>query len=189
VLLGKVASPAILAAGYEKQVVSRMRPVMESTQISQQQRILVFDVNGTLRDMKALAPSFKRMFGDSAVLKEWFAELLLYSQTVTLTGNYVDFGTLARSALESIARIRGTQLAEEDVSTAMRSIRALHPYPEVPAALRLLRERGFRLVTLTNSSQEAAKAQIRFAGLDGIFKRIFSVDAVRMYVSVTLWPS
>lgn len=61
--------------------------------------ILVFDVNETLLDMKALRPHFERIFKDGAVLKEWFAQMLLYSQTVTQAGEYADFGKLARAAL------------------------------------------------------------------------------------------
>ncbi|KKN71153.1 hypothetical protein LCGC14_0423930 [marine sediment metagenome] len=46
--------------------------------------IIVFDVNETLLDITTLAPLFSRVFGDSTVLREWFAQLILYSQKMTL---------------------------------------------------------------------------------------------------------
>lgn len=45
---------------------------------------IVFDVNETLLDITTLEPLFARVFGDASVLREWFAELILYSQTMTL---------------------------------------------------------------------------------------------------------
>lgn len=57
----------------------------------------------------------------------------------------------------------------------------LPPHPEVKEALELLRARGLRLVTLTNSSADAVDQQIRNAGLAGIFERNFSVSSVQRY--------
>jgi hypothetical protein len=57
--------------------------------------LLVFDVNETLLDIEALAPQLQRIYGDAGVLREWFAQLILYSEAITLTGNYVPFGELA----------------------------------------------------------------------------------------------
>jgi FMN phosphatase YigB (HAD superfamily) len=56
---------------------------------------IVFDVNETLLDIATLEPFFVRVFGNAAVLREWFPELILYSQTVTWSGLYVPFGDLA----------------------------------------------------------------------------------------------
>jgi 2-haloacid dehalogenase len=44
-----------------------------------------------------------------------------------------------------------------------------------------MRAAGLRLVTLTNSAQAAARQQLASAGLDGLFERSFSVDAVRRF--------
>jgi hypothetical protein len=45
--------------------------------------MLVFDVNETLLDIEALAPQFQRIYGDAGVLREWFAQLILYSEAIT----------------------------------------------------------------------------------------------------------
>ena len=39
-------------------------------------RIIVFDVNETLLDLKALQPRFEQVFGDPVALSQWFAQLL-----------------------------------------------------------------------------------------------------------------
>jgi 2-haloacid dehalogenase len=67
--------------------------------------ILVFDVNETLLDVNALRPQFERIFKDAGVLKQWFAQMLLYSQTLTQTGEYADFGKVGRAALEMMEAV------------------------------------------------------------------------------------
>ena len=61
--------------------------------------ICVFDVNETLLDIEFLAPLFKRLFGDSKVLREWFGQLILYSEAITLSGPYTTFFTLGQGVL------------------------------------------------------------------------------------------
>src|SRR5688500_4523181 len=65
--------------------------------------VLVVDVDETLLDIAALGPQFVRVFGRADVLQEWFSTVVLYSHVTTITGPYVDFGTVARGALEMTA--------------------------------------------------------------------------------------
>ena len=51
-------------------------------------KVLVFDVNETLLDIDSLEPLFNRLFGDRHMLREWFAQLVLYSEAVTLAVRY-----------------------------------------------------------------------------------------------------
>jgi len=61
-------------------------------------RIIVFDVNETLLNVRHLEPLFAEAFGDRAALREWFSLLLLHSEVAALAGPYFDFATLARAA-------------------------------------------------------------------------------------------
>src|SRR5262245_6880086 len=56
--------------------------------------ICVFDVNETLLDIEFIAPLFHRLFGDAKVLREWFGQLVLYSNVITLSGSYTPFFAL-----------------------------------------------------------------------------------------------
>ena len=51
--------------------------------------ILVFDVNETLLDVRAMSAGFEETFGDSTLLGEWFSTLLRYSLEVSVTGDYL----------------------------------------------------------------------------------------------------
>ncbi|MBX3685337.1 MAG: haloacid dehalogenase type II [Rhodocyclaceae bacterium] len=143
--------------------------------------IIVFDVNETLLDITTLEPLFDRIFGDPAVLREWFAQLILYSQTMTLSGLYTPFGALAVGTLKMLASTRGTALAEGDIDELKLRMGSMPAHPDVVAALTRLRDAGFRLVTLTNSASGPSPTPLERAGIGKFFERSFSVEAVRRF--------
>ncbi len=139
---------------------------------------LVFDVNETLLDLETVAPPFERMFGDRAVLREWFAQVVLYSQALSLAGDYAPFGELGGAVLKMVATIRGREVGDADLQEVKEAVASMPPHPEVPGALRRLRDAGFRMVTLTNNPNETCVRQLERAGLLSLFERQFSVDDV-----------
>ena len=62
--------------------------------------IIVFDVNETLIDIESIAPLFEKVFGDQKVLREWFNQLILYSNVIALAGYYETFVKLCQAVLE-----------------------------------------------------------------------------------------
>jgi 2-haloacid dehalogenase len=160
-----------------------VRPASAGSQVgvTARQRIIVFDVNETLLDVGALAPQFQRVFGNAGVAQEWFSNVVLYSQVATIAGPYVDFGTIARGALDMTAVAHSVTLAPTDRDGILRGLVSLPVHPDVPDGLQKLRASGFRLVTLTNSAPAAVEQQLKNAGIGEYFERSFSVDAVRKF--------
>lgn len=144
-------------------------------------RVIVFDVNETLLDLKALDPHFEQIFGDKAVRGQWFAQLLRLALVATITETYHDFSLLAGDALDSMAARYGVTLAAEARERVLKAVGTLPPHPEVPESLELLQSAGFRLVTLTNSPPSVLEAQMQNAGLGPYFERLLSVDPVRKF--------
>jgi 2-haloacid dehalogenase len=142
-------------------------------------RVLVFDVNETLLDLAALDPEFERVFGDASVRRQWFQQMLASAFVSTITNRYADFGTLGRGALEMVARRHGKSLSDADRQAILGTMRRLPPHPEVRGALEHLRERGFRLATLANSTLEVAEAQMQSSALRPFFEHVLSADTVR----------
>ncbi|PKO80449.1 MAG: haloacid dehalogenase type II [Betaproteobacteria bacterium HGW-Betaproteobacteria-13] len=143
--------------------------------------IIVFDVNETLLDITTLEPLFERVFGDAFVLREWFAQLILYSQTMTLSGLYTPFGALAVGSLRMVAATRGVTLADADISELKTRMSEMPAHPDVAPALTRLRDAGFRLVTLTNSASASSPTPLERAGIASFFERSFSVESVRKF--------
>jgi len=142
-------------------------------------RVLVFDVNETLLDLGALAPSFEKVFGDGAAYLQWFSQVLQSALLTVVTGSYYDFGQVGRSALDMVAARRGLDLTDEECGLILGTMRTLPPHSDVIPAFNLLKEAGFRLAALTNSPPQVADAQLTNAGLHSFLERIMSVDAVQ----------
>jgi 2-haloacid dehalogenase len=138
--------------------------------------IIVFDVNETLLDLDAIRPVFDRIFGDPAAMRLWFANLITYSEALTLAGVYVPFTDIGGAALRMLAATRGITISDADAAELTDRFATMPPHPEVPAALRRLRDHGFRLFTLTDNTLGISGRQLERAGVIDVFERRFSVD-------------
>jgi 2-haloacid dehalogenase len=140
--------------------------------------VLVLDVNETLLDLSALDPLFDDALGDASLRPQWFATMLQLAFVGGLTGHYVDFTTAQRAALQMTAARAGRTVSDEVVDHVVGAMRRLPPHRDVRPALIALRDEGFRLTALTNSVLDVARAQLSYARLDDIVKKIFSADEV-----------
>ncbi|MFA9459932.1 haloacid dehalogenase type II [Thiohalorhabdus methylotrophus] len=139
-------------------------------------RTLVFDVNETLLDLRGLDPVFERLFGDAAVRREWFSQVLQWALVATVLGRYHRFTDIGAAALQALADRYQRTLGEADKAEVAATMRRLPPHPEVPEALERLKTGGLRLAALTNSPPGAMQEQLQNAGLAEFFERQLSVD-------------
>ncbi|NJL06639.1 MAG: haloacid dehalogenase type II [Chloroflexaceae bacterium] len=142
-------------------------------------RICVFDVNETMLDLKAMAPAFAAVFGDAAVLKEWFGQMLQNALVATITHTYADFGQHGKAALDMVAQRRAFALDPAVRDQLVAGIRTIPAYPDVRPALEQMQAAGLRLAALTNSTHAVAHAQLDNAGLLDLFEAVLSADAVQ----------
>ncbi len=142
-------------------------------------RVIVFDVNETLLDLSGLNPHFVHAFGNPAVRREWFAQMIQSALVSTLIGPYKTFGACAASALDMTTARHDVLLTEEERDAILRGLRRLQPHPDVHDSLHRLRAAGLRLATLTNSTEEVAEAQLRHAGIREYFEQALSADSVQ----------
>jgi 2-haloacid dehalogenase len=75
-----------------------------------------------------------------------------------------------------VATTRGISISAADRAELTEKFASMPPHPEVPDALRKLRDAGFRLFTLTDNTAEISGRQLKRAGLLDVFERRFSVD-------------
>jgi 2-haloacid dehalogenase len=139
-------------------------------------RVQVFDVNETLLDLAAMDPHFQRIFGDAGIRVTWFSQMIQSALVATVTGAYRPFGAHAMAALEMTAEQAGVELADDDKAAVAAQLRQLPAHPDVVPALRRLGDAGLRLASLTNSTEEVAKAQLEHAGLIDAFELVLSAD-------------
>jgi 2-haloacid dehalogenase len=142
-------------------------------------RVIAFDVNDTLLDLGALDPVFRGVFGDAVARAEWFTQVIELAVTATATNVYFDFGVVGDAALTMVAARRNVELTRATRTDILHGMRTLPPHPDARPGLDQLRGAGFRLAALTNSSSDAAEAQLGHAGLRSYFEEVLSVDRVR----------
>jgi len=141
--------------------------------------LIVFDVNETLLDLTTMEPTFERIFHAKGVMRLWFANLILYSEALTLANCYVPFTDIGSAVLKMLADTCGVVIGEADKKELVDKFSTMPPYPEVPGALRKLRGAGFRLFTLTDNLLEVQTRQFQHGGLIDFFERRFSADGAK----------
>ncbi|WFB36203.1 haloacid dehalogenase type II [Kiritimatiellota bacterium B12222] len=146
-------------------------------------QVLIFDVNETLLDLGPLKTSVGEVLGGREdLLPLWFSTMLHYSLVETLSGNYHSFGEIGTAALMMVAETQGVEISYEDAKTAIVTpLRSLPAHPDVVAGLTALKEKGYVIVSLTNSSAVGVETQFKNAGLTEFFDARYTVDATKKY--------
>ena len=152
--------------------------------------LIFFDVNETLLDLEPLKESIDNVLLEKGSSTLWFTTVLQYSLVLTVSGKYEDFMDIGASILTMLATKRQLVLNTEDAKEALRPMLFLEPHCDVLNGLTRLKNAGFRLAALTNSSLAACNMQLHNAGLTDFFEYQFSVDTVAKYkphVDVYSW--
>jgi 2-haloacid dehalogenase len=142
-------------------------------------KVIAFDVNETLLDLKVLDAPFEQLLGSSALRKQWFAQMLQLSFVGGLTGEYVDFSAAQRAALLMLAARNGVTISTDDAIEMVNRMNSLPPHAEVAAALLRLSDSPLVVVALVNSLQAVGEAQLAHAGIRRFFERVISADTVK----------
>ena len=141
--------------------------------------LIVFDVNETLLDLETMNPTFERIFDDKNAMRLWFANLIMYSAALTVAGCYVPFTDIGGAVMKMMADTKGIKITDADRKELTDKFSTMPPYPEVPGALRKLRNAGFRLFCLTDNLLEVQTRQLEHGGIVDLFERRFSADGVK----------
>lgn len=94
---------------------------------------------------------------------------------------YAPLPEIDATTLRILARNREVMLSEEEAKQALNSMLSLPPHPDVKPALEQLKQSGFRLWSLTNSSSSGVKAQLENAGIASFFEKQLSVEMLGKY--------
>lgn len=145
-------------------------------------KVLFFDVNESLLDLGQVKKSVaKALGGREDLVPFWFTTMLQYSLVSTTSRHYVNFGVIGAATLRMVAANYGIQLTEAEAKKAISPIRSLTAHPEVKTALRKLKDAGYKMVSLTNGSNEGVAMQFKNAGLTNFFDQRLSVEDVKKY--------
>ncbi|MEB8329111.1 haloacid dehalogenase type II [Flavobacteriaceae bacterium KMM 6897] len=144
-------------------------------------RLLIFDVNETLLDLKPMKVAINHALANELAFDIWFSSLLHYSLVESISGKYQDFGKIGAATLKMTAEKFDKQISDGKIKDVLSLIKKLPPHPDVVQGLTLLKNNGIKMVALTNGTLEVVKAQLQYAEIDHFFDEIFSVESLRFY--------
>ncbi len=144
-------------------------------------KVLLFDVNETLLDLKPLESKIDEVLSQPGTSKLWFAMMLQYALVMTVSEQHAPFPEIGAAVLKMLARKKGMALSDEDAKNALQTMLALPAHADVRPGLERLKEAGFRLAALTNSSQSGVKSQLEHAGIADCFDMQLSVEGAGKY--------
>jgi len=153
------------------------------THVASKPKVVIFDVNETLLDLDPIRSSISEALGGNTELTPlWFSTMLHHSLVTTVTGDYQDFGKIGVAALMMVAQTNGIEITEDQAVRAIKPpLLSLPAHPEVKASLTILKSLGYKLVSLTNSSNEGVKTQFANAGLTEYFDERMSIEDNKVY--------
>lgn len=142
----------------------------------------VFDAYGTLFDVHSAVGKHRHRLGDSAdpVSILWRTKQLEYTWLRSLMGYHADFWQVTGDALDfafDMHHIDDPDLRRD----LMDAYLELDCYPEVPAALGTLKDRGLRLSILSNGTPAMLEAAVNNSGIEGLIEKNFSVEEVGIF--------
>lgn len=146
-------------------------------------KVIFFDVNETLLDLESMQDSVAAALGGRRdLLPLWFSTMLHHSLVDTATGQYHPFGEIGTAALMMVAKANDIPLTETEAKTAIVTpLLKLPPHPDVKQGLQSLRDQGYTLVSLTNSTNKGVQTQFENAGLIEMFDRRLSIEDIQIY--------
>ncbi|MDN3377667.1 MULTISPECIES: haloacid dehalogenase type II [unclassified Pseudoalteromonas] len=156
---------------------------MAAESVQPKPKVIIFDVNETLLDLNSMRESIgEALGGREDLLPLWFSTMLHHSLVSTAIGDYQDFGKIGVASLLMVAQNNDIKINAEQAKTAIVTpLLSLPAHPDVKAGLQALKDSGYKLVSLTNSSNNGVKAQFESAGLTDYFEARYSIEDIKIY--------
>ncbi|KAI1331518.1 haloacid dehalogenase [Xylariaceae sp. FL0255] len=153
--------------------------------------VIGFDLYGTLLSTDSIMGKLGSIYdkGSAASLAtSWRRYQLEYTWRINSMGEYRDFSKITRSALEHAVAEHGFTLKEDEIEDLMRSYDALHVFPEIPAAMKLLEANRDRLAAyaFSNGTTAMVENSVRTSPELGplastVFQSLITVDSIRCF--------
>ncbi len=138
---------------------------------------VVFDIIGTLFSLQRPREVLASRGAPPLGLELWFAQSLRDAMALSHVGGYRPFAEVLKAAFERVARRLGVDAGV--VSELMESFRELDPAEGAEDAVTRFSDAGWRIVSLTNSTEEATRALLQRAGFEDCFAAVRSADEVQ----------
>lgn len=145
-------------------------------------KVLAFDVYGTLIDTHGVIVKLSEMIGDQAATfsEVWRQKQLEYSFRRGLMGRYQDFSVCTRQSLDYACDVMSVQLGHSEKEVLLNLYQHLPVFEDVEQGLKRLTN-NFQLVAFSNGTVKAVDDLLTNAGIRNYFVDIVSADEIKTF--------
>lgn len=136
----------------------------------------IFDTRPIFKLAETLFPEKGAALSDA-----WRTRQFEYAWLRSLSQNYADFWKVTEDALVFSVKMLKLEITERQRAELMQSYLELKPWPEVAAALAILKNSGFRLAILSNFTPQMLEAAVQNSKLAEIFEHVISTDEAKTF--------
>ncbi|MGV9776328.1 haloacid dehalogenase type II [Streptosporangium sp. NPDC003464] len=146
-------------------------------------QIVIFDVNETLSDMAPMRARFEEVGAPGHLMPTWFAGVLRDGFALTAAGGYAEFAQVAADVLRELLAATPGWHGDPDGAAAhvLDGLAGLKVHPDVPDGMRMLREAGIRMFTLTNGAASTTEGLLAREGLLDLVEERLDVHGPRAW--------
>ena len=144
-------------------------------------KAIIFDAYGTLFDVNSAAEKCKNRIGDKwePFANFWRTTQLEYTWLRSLMNRHKDFWQITEDSLDKSMRAFNIDSSMKNELLSLYKI--LSPFKEVPATLKKLKEKDFKLAILSNGTPSLLNQLVKSNNLENLFDDIFSIEEVKIY--------
>ncbi len=145
-------------------------------------KALAFDAY-PIFDPRPLSALAETLLGARAqeLMSLWRSRQFEYQWLRVLSGTYKDFWAVTNDALSFTANTLQIDLTEDQRRQLMDAWLQLKTWPDVLPALQAFKQKGLKLVFLSNMTEKMLRANMKVNGLEEFFDEVLSTDQVRNY--------
>ena len=144
-------------------------------------KAIIFDAYGTLFDVNSAAKKCRDKIGDKwePFANFWRTTQLEYTWLRSLMNRHKDFWQITEDSLDKSMRAFNIDSSMKNELLSLYKI--LSPFKEVPATLKKLKEKDFKLAILSNGTPTLLNQLVKSNNLENLFDDIFSIEEVKIY--------
>lgn len=140
---------------------------------------VAFDIIGTCFSLEKPHQKLVELGAPAHTLQLWFAQTLRDAFALSYAGGYQPLKEVLEAELPRTLKMLGVKVEPEQLSYVVASFAELEPQPEALEAFRILSEADWKLIALTNGSENSTRNLLECAGALQHFASILSCDAIQ----------
>lgn len=115
------------------------------------------------------------------LVRQWRSKQFEYQWLRALGGNYKDFKEITEDALVFAARQLDIPLTDDARKKLMSPYASLSAWPDAKGIVSKLKANGYRIVFLSNMTEEMLRSGLAASGLEGAFDGVYSTDSQKTF--------